>query len=394
MNRFWQDMVIAFSTFALFVSVSTATAAPTGAADFNHSSTGFPLTGGHATAVCETCHVGGVFKGTPRDCEGCHALGKRVVATPKSTSHVVTDAPCDSCHFNTATFLGARYNHSLSRPESCTTCHNGRIAQGRPANHISPNQATKSCDSCHRTSAFLPSSWNHTGVLPGSCTDPGCHGSGAPGKPDSHTTIPKATFKCDDCHGFVGWLPGKFKHNHPGASCVSCHDSVNAPGKTGSHTRTGMLTYNCDDCHASVVSWLPAIYKHTAASSNGRCDGCHNNAIAASTPPGHIAIGTDDCGQCHTSTATWLGALGGKPANHIPYNSVVTCSACHTGNSVATGATLHENKVSSTCKTCHNSSPVYLGSMRRVTLGNHHKSTTSQDCTSCHAKQYNNWNEP
>ena len=94
--------------------------------DFNHEATGFPLTGGHATAACETCHVGGVFKGTPKTCDGCHALGKRVVATPKSTSHIVTDAPCDTCHFNTSTFLGARFNHGTALPGQCATCHNGR----------------------------------------------------------------------------------------------------------------------------------------------------------------------------------------------------------------------------------------------------------------------------
>ena len=52
--------------------------------DFNHMTTGFPLLGGHATAACETCHVGGVFKGTPKNCDGCHAVGRRVLATPKS----------------------------------------------------------------------------------------------------------------------------------------------------------------------------------------------------------------------------------------------------------------------------------------------------------------------
>ena len=30
---------------------------------FNHMTTGFPLSGGHATAACETCHVGGVPTG-------------------------------------------------------------------------------------------------------------------------------------------------------------------------------------------------------------------------------------------------------------------------------------------------------------------------------------------
>ncbi len=384
----WNSLITVLGVISLTASLSNVAAAPTGAPDFNHSTTGFPLTGGHATAVCETCHVGGVFKGTPRDCEGCHALGKRVVATPKSASHVVTDAPCDSCHFNTATFLGARYNHSSARAGTCTNCHNGRIAQGRPANHRTPYQATEQCDRCHRTSAFLPSSWNHGADAPGQCRT--CH---IADQPNTHGGKTWTGFQCDDCHSFVGWSNHRFRHNHPEFVCSGCHDGISATAKTGSHTRIGMATYVCNDCHASVTTWLPALYKHTAASPNGRCDGCHNNAIAASTPAGHIAIGTDDCSQCHTSTATWLGALGGMPPNHIPYNSNVTCTACHTGNTVATGSKLHDGKVSSTCKTCHNSTPVYLGSMRRVTLGNHKDSKTSDDCIPCHSKNYTSWGD-
>ena len=86
---------------------------------FDHNATGFPLSGVHALTACETCHAAGVFKGTPKTCDGCHALGKRVVATPKSSSHIVTDAPCDTCHFNASTFLGARFNHGTALPGQC-----------------------------------------------------------------------------------------------------------------------------------------------------------------------------------------------------------------------------------------------------------------------------------
>lgn len=340
---------IAFIGYAMVSGLAlwaVAIADSSGASDFNHFNTGFPLTGAHTAVACVTCHVDGVFNGTPRTCDGCHAFGKRVVATPKSSNHVVTDAPCQTCHFNTATFLGARYNHAMTKPEQCATCHNGRIAQGRPANHSIGKKAVDSCDHCHRTSAFIPSSWNHIGVIPGSCDSAGCHVSGS-----------NQYFR-----------------------------------STATHTRTGMATYKCDDCH-NFVAWVPARYKHTAASPTGRCDGCHNNLIAASTPAGHVAIGTDDCSQCHTSTVSWMGALGAKPANHIPYNAGVSCGSCHKGNTVTTGATLHAY-VSPTCKTCHNTSPVYLGSMQRKSIPGHEGSNSGQDCISCHAKQFNGWNEP
>jgi len=326
---------------------SAAIAAPSSSSDFNHMTTGFPLTGVHTAVACVSCHVDGVFKGTPKTCDGCHAIGRRVVATPKPNNHVVTDAPCESCHFNTSTFLGARYNHAMTKPDQCTTCHNGRIAQGRPANHNIGKKATDSCDHCHRTSAFIPSSWNHIGVIPGSCDSAGCHVSGS-----------NQYFR-----------------------------------SSATHSRTGMATYKCDDCHG-FVSWFPGHYKHTAPSPTGRCDGCHNNTVAISTPAGHVALTGEDCSQCHTSTVSWLGALGAKPANHIPYNGGVSCSSCHIGNTVATGNTLHAY-VPSTCKTCHDSnSPQYLGNMTRKRLGGHEGSNTGQDCTSCHARQFTRWNEP
>lgn len=331
-------MALVLSATAFAAPAVSGQAGAAGKIDFNHMSTGFPLIGGHATAACETCHVGGVFKGTPRNCDGCHAVGKRVVATPKSNSHIVTDAPCESCHFNTSTFLGARYNHGTALPEQCRNCHNGRIASGKPASHNSGKKATDSCDHCHRTSAFLPASWNHVGVAPGTCTT--CHnGSAAIGKPGTHTTIAKATYQCDECHSFIGWNPARYKHN-----------------------------------------------------TSALCSSCHNGTVVAGKPGNHVAT-TDECNQCHTTTISWLPALGAKPANHIPYNAGTLCSSCHAGGGVVTGAALHAH-VSAICKTCHNKPTPYLGRMDTKTLGSHEGSSTSQDCISCHAMQYNKWNNP
>ena len=40
-------------------------------ARFNHQAS-FPLAGKHATAACASCHKNGVYRGTARDCSGCH----------------------------------------------------------------------------------------------------------------------------------------------------------------------------------------------------------------------------------------------------------------------------------------------------------------------------------
>src|SRR5512146_714733 len=268
-------LAMALAVFSLQVMAAET---QTAGHSFDHATTGFPLVGGHATAACETCHVGGVFKGTPRTCDGCHALGKRVVATPKSTSHIVTDAPCDSCHFNTSTFLGARYNHGTAMPGQCRTCHNGRISTGKPASHGVGLKATNSCDSCHRTYAFLPASWNHVGVIPGSCDSAGCH------------------------------VVGSNQYNRSSIISVA-RATTNVPHTSFSYT----ATQSCDVCH-NVMRGMPALHMPLT----GTCGGCHNGATAEGPRADHAGFSgwPTECNQCHTSTVTWLGALGAKPTNH------------------------------------------------------------------------------
>lgn len=346
MKRLGQVLGGVLAVVLTVFSMQVMAAAQVGGRDFNHMTTGFPLAGIHGTTACETCHIGGVFKGTPRACDGCHALGKRIVATPKSTSHITTDAACDACHFNTSTFLGARFNHGSALPGQCQSCHNGRNAQGKPASHNSGKKLTASCDSCHRSLAFLPASWNHVGVVPGTCSDAGCH------EPSSGNPFTRNTP-----------LP---------------------------HTRTGMLTLACDRCH-SVVSWRPPIFDHLNAGAT--CINCHNGAYAVSTPAGHTAIGTSDCDQCHMSgTVSWLPALGGKPANHIPYNAGVTCKNCHTGLAKVPVGTIHPNTNSYTCATCHISPNPYTGNNQKTKST--HKGSSGSNCSNCHngAASYSNWN--
>lgn len=301
----WLAMALAL------VSLQVVAETQLGGRDFNHTTTGFPLSGGHATAPCETCHAGGVLKGTPRNCDGCHAVGKRILATPKSSAHIVTDAPCETCHFNTSTFLGARFNHGSATPGQCQTCHNGRLSNNKPATHNTGNKATKSCDNCHRSSSWLPASWNHTGVV-AACSS--CHVSSpevsAPNrKPASHVpTALKGQLECDSCHSYIGWYPNRFKHN-TGAACSSCHNGTLAIGPRADHL--------------GFQGW------------------------------------PTECNQCHFNTISFQGALGAKPTNHILYNVSVPCTSCHNAGGVVTGAALHAYLAGQACTTCHLSGAAY-----------------------------------
>ncbi len=328
--------------FAVLLAVTTlqAGAAQQIGRDFNHMTTGFPLAGGHAAAACESCHVGGVFKGTPRACDGCHAVGKRVVATPKNDRHLVTDAPCESCHFNTATWLGARYNHGSAVTGQCRSCHNGRQAAGKAASHASGKKATESCDSCHRTFAWLPASWNHnlsTGVC-STCHTNSAQVSSANLKPAGHAAPAiKGTYACDTCHNYLAWYPNSFKHN-TGEACSTCHlNGVKAKGQPSSH--------------ASFAGW------------------------------------PTECNQCHTKTTAWLPALGAKPTNHIPENTGTACTSCHVNGSVLKGASMHAYVTNSACTVCHLSGNAYTAWGQDTKKIGHEGMKSGDDCSKsgCHA---------
>ena len=332
---------------ALFAVMLALTTLQAGAAqqigrDFNHMTTGFGLSGGHAAAACESCHVGGVFKGTPRTCDGCHAVGQRVVATPKNDRHILTDAPCDSCHFNTATWLGARFNHGSAVIGQCRNCHNGRQAQGKPASHAVGRKATESCDQCHRTFAWLPASWNHNNSA-GSCDQAGCHLAGQ-----------NQYYRTPTIHSVY----------------------------------TMRTTETCQRCH-NYVRWNPAPYDHLAAPATGCEANCHNGTKANGKPTTHYNRNGADCSECHINTTrSWTPALGAKPADHIPYNAGIACTACHTSATTArTGAALHAYLSSYACTTCHLRGNPYTRWGQDTKSSSHENWNGSGDCSQsgCHA---------
>lgn len=435
-------MVLAFASF----QAQAATKAQD--REFNHLTTGYPLTGVHATVACETCHVGGVFVGTPRACDGCHATGKRIVATPKSLKHIVTDAPCETCHFNTSTFYGARYNHGTAVPGQCTNCHNGRIVEGTPRNHPVSPVVGASCDSCHRSSSWLPASWNHTDT--GSdCSV--CHKSGGPGRNYTIAThlpmsMPPATFtgNCKACHtNYYTFLSAFYNHSGAGTQCQNCHGNgggalagaatytgVRAAGSTGVqavHVAIGAgnyLSLNCQSCHKSISTFLGATYDHSGVGTT--CANCHASgsptyngylqavtSTAAHTVYGNV--GLTNCTQCHKTTTAWAGSrydhvgagacdtchtaanspyIRAMSVNHIPFITPgTTCTNCHTSStswaSVARGSTLHAYVTTTgagACAVCHGSNTAYPGNGQETARWpSFHESSKNPSAADCSA---------
>ncbi len=90
-------------------------------ATFDHSKSGFPLDGAHASVDCKQCHTNG-YKGTPSQCESCHQ---------EPVYHAgLFGSDCVACH-TTQAWSPAQYNerhtfpinHGESGWNSCRTCH-------------------------------------------------------------------------------------------------------------------------------------------------------------------------------------------------------------------------------------------------------------------------------
>jgi hypothetical protein len=161
--------------------------------------------GRHATAACTSCHVNNVYRGTPRDCVGCHRNDYDRTTSP---NHPAAGFPtaCESCHRpGDSSFRGAGFNHASVFPlagrhaqASCSSCHANGVYKGTP----------RECVSCHRTQYDRTSSPNHR----------------AAGFPTA----------CESCHrsSDTSWGQGRFDHRfpitsgkHANVACSTCHQS-------------------------------------------------------------------------------------------------------------------------------------------------------------------------
>jgi hypothetical protein len=173
---------------------------------FNHNSV-FQLVGRHASAACASCHVNNVYKGTPRDCIGCHRTTYDRTSNP---NHAAAGFPttCDQCHSASGSSWSSSFNHSAIYPllgrhltAACSSCHKNNVYKG----------TARDCYPCHQAN------YNAT-------TNPNHRGAGFP------TT-------CDTCHraSDTAWNQGRFTHTwfpiasgrHAGRQCAECHQDPN-----------------------------------------------------------------------------------------------------------------------------------------------------------------------
>jgi len=116
-------------------------------ATFDHSTTGFALTGAHGALDCTRCHTGSTYQGLSPACASCHQTDYDGTTNP-SHSSLGFSTECQLCH-NTTTWVGATFDHDsqffpiysgvhANRWTDCATCH------------TSPSNYTQfTCFNCH-----------------------------------------------------------------------------------------------------------------------------------------------------------------------------------------------------------------------------------------------------
>ncbi len=128
-------------------------------ADFDHSITGFPLTGAHVGRPCSDCHVNNRYSGMDPACVACHQSDYNGTTNPDHAASGFS-TECTLCH-NTAAWAGATFNHTgfpiysgrhAGRWRTCDECH------------VNPsNFADFNCLGCHPHSDKAGTDSDHRG---------------------------------------------------------------------------------------------------------------------------------------------------------------------------------------------------------------------------------------
>jgi hypothetical protein len=361
--------------------------------DFDHSRTGFPLTGAHAATACSQCHANNVFTGASPVCYSCH---QAQFASAVNPSHAGFPTDCAACH-TTWAWRPAAFDHNATAfpltgahvTVACTDCHKNNVYKGTPTGCYSCHQsqftsaATPShagfstdCVACHTTAAWRPASFDHS-------------------KTSFPLTGAHAAVACASCHknNVYAGLP---------TDCYSCHAADFAGAASPPHA--GFPT-TCATCH-TTTAWSPASFDHSAtafpltgAHTSTPCASCHVNNVYKGTPatcgasachlpnynatkPSHASGGFGiDCQTCHTTTAwlpytwslsnhaAWFRIASGNKHNPTVWaNDCATCHVtasyldfvcidCHTHNKATTDQQ-HQGRAnyqytSAACYSCH-----------------------------------------
>jgi hypothetical protein len=290
-----------------------------GGSGFNHAAV-FPLVGNHGAAACDRCHRNNVYRGTTRECAGCHLAAYHATQTP---NHAAAGFPttCESCHRATDPQwrggASGAFNHNavfalvgVHATQACAACHRINVFRG----------TARECAGCHLANYHATQTPNHAAAgFPTACE--ACHRASDPqwrGASFNHTAVfalvgRHASTACTGCH------VNNVYRGTP-RDCVGCHLGNYTATRSPNHMAAGFPT-SCQSCHrASDASWTQGQFTHTrfplSGPHNVPCAQCH-------TAPNNFAQFA--CTACHERAKT-DGDHRGEPGYR--YDSVA-CYSCH-----------------------------------------------------------------
>jgi len=207
---------------------------------FDHNNSNFPLTGAHTTVACATCHANG-YVGTSTECNSCHVADYNSATNPNHKT-LALPVTCGTCHTTNLGWQPATFGiHSNYYPltgahaaiaSNCVLCHKGGTYPNTPntcygchaADYTKTTNPSHSaaqfptdCATCHKNTAWVPSTFNHTQYFPiasgnhqVSCNQ--CHTT-----PNNY-----AIFNCIICHS------NAHNQNQGSIGCYNCHKNGQA----------------------------------------------------------------------------------------------------------------------------------------------------------------------
>lgn len=280
-------------------------------AQFDHSKTGYPLSGKHSSVACAKCHTGsktGKLKfAACRDCHKDEHRGQFASRPDKGA--------CESCH-SVAGFLPARYpieEHQQSRypltgghlATPCIACHSD-VKDSSGVSYARFDFPDRSCHACH----------------------------GDPHRGEANRWLNKKG--CEECHSTESWQSVSFDHararfplegKHRTTECGGCHRVVAGKGKA---LRLAPLETACGDCHLDF----------------------HRGQLTLASESGGA-----DCSRCHTPAGwRWLRFDHNRDSRFKleGFHAKISCDRCHLRETTPDGeTTIRFKPLGTQCSDCH-----------------------------------------
>jgi hypothetical protein len=331
--------------------------------NFDHSTTGFILKGGHLNSkvLCKDCHSPQKkYRQAPTKCFGCHERDDK---------------------------------HKGSLGQECANCHDEKNWKSTNFDHskthfpLTGKHIGAKCKDCHLKEPYKDT--------PMQCV--ACHK-----KVDKH----KGSFgtKCEDCHTDRQWKEITFDHDkktkypllgkHRVTKCVSCHkgdlykdklktDCYSCHQKDDKHK--GKFGPKCESCHIER-SWKEIPFDHdrktkfplTGKHKDVKCNDCHKGDLYKDK----LKM---DCLSCHKKDDKHKGNFGAK------------CEDCHVDRSWKEILFDHDKKTKypllgkhreTKCVSCHKGD-LYKDKLKTICFSCHekddrHKGEEGKKCGNCH----------